>query len=196
MLQILAFVSGPAEQMFEPITAKAAVERLAACGLPGASIRYDEDLQQEVLAVTVSARVSDEKLACADQAVSFYELELPTDLQQRYQKLRDDRLTAFDEQRAERWLAERGLLHKLPLKAPARSADAALVRAIERVCGRRAKGALRAESGFLTLNMRWLERRFEPGFRNEETMTCLLHAATVTGASIGFFGNEAVWAPE
>jgi hypothetical protein len=195
-LQFLAFLADHEEPMFESITARTAVERLAACGLPLASVRYNEELQQEVLTLAVAAPLSDETLACADKAVSFYELELPADLQQRYERLRDARITALSQQEAERWLAKRGLLSKLPPKVAVRRVDATLARRIERVCGLRAKGALRAEHGLMTLNMDWLERSLEPNMREEEAMTCLLHAITLTGVKLAFFGNEAVPAAE
>ncbi|HEY7809728.1 MAG TPA: hypothetical protein VIA98_05055 [Allosphingosinicella sp.] len=195
-LQILAFLADPAEQMFERITPQAAVEQLAACGLPGASIRYDEELQQEVLTLTVAAPVSDETLACADKAVSFYALELPADLQPRYEKLRDPRTAALSQQQAERWLAKRGLLSKLPSRAEVRRVDAALALRLEGVCGPQAKGALRAAYGLVTLNMDWLERSMEPNMREAEVMTCLLHAIRVTGVQLAFFGNEVAPAAE
>lgn len=66
---------------FERITAQEAAKRVSQCGLGHVTSRYEADLEEDVLVASEATTPTDEQLACADKAVSFYTLELPPSVQ-------------------------------------------------------------------------------------------------------------------
>lgn len=182
----------PLETPFEQITPEVAAERISKCGLREVTIRYEEYLQSEVLTAAGATSVTDEQLACADKAASYYDLELPPAVQPRYEAIREARLSAYSLKQSEAWLAERGLLERIPRYEAKVTDDEAFVRQLEDLCGARAKGALMSMSGFYAINPDWAARNLVPPFlEGGEVLICLGHLARVAGFNLGFIGNEA-----
>ena len=190
---VLMSLSSPNEvgTLFERITPQVAAERITRCGLGEVTIRYEEVLQSEVLTAAEATSVSDEQLACADKAASYYDLELPPAVQPRYDAIRNARLSAHSLQQARAWLAERGLLERVPRYQAGVTDDGAFTRELEGLCGPRATGAFQSEYGFHALSPDWAQRNFEPFEEGAEVLACLMNAARVAGFEFGFIGNEA-----
>ena len=187
----LAFSSTGVETPFEQITPQIAAERISQCGLGEVTIRYDEVLQSKVLTAAEATSVSDEQLACADKAASYYHLELPSAVQPRYDAIRGARLSAHFLKEAQAWLAERGLLDHVPRYEAGVTDDEAFSRQLEGLCGPRANGALQSEYGFHAISPDWAKRNLEPFKKGTEVLTCLMNVGRVAGFDIGFIGNEA-----
>ena len=86
MLLLVATPSAVPLDAFERITAQEAAKRVEQCGLGPVTTRYDADLDEDVLIATTVKSPTDEQLACADKAVSFYSLELPPNVQPHYEE--------------------------------------------------------------------------------------------------------------
>lgn len=190
---VLMSLSSPNElgALVEQITPQIAAERIARCGLGQVTISYEEVLQSEVLTAAGATSVTDEQLACADEAASYYHLELPPAVQPRYDAIRNARLSARVLREARAWLAERGLLERVPSYQAGVTDDGAFTLALEELCGPRAKGAFQSEYGFHAISADWAQRNFEPFGEGAEVVGCLMNAALVAGFEFGFIGNEA-----
>jgi hypothetical protein len=191
LLMSLALSSERAEEVFEQITPQVAADRISECGLGEVSIRYEEVLQSEVLTAGGAKSVSDVQLACADKAASYYDLELPPNVQPRYDAIRDARLSSHFLKEAQAWLAERGLLERVPEYQAGVTDDGSFTQQIESLCGPRAKGAFQSEYGFHAISPDWAQRNFKPFEEGAEVLTCLMNATRVAGFEIGFIGNAA-----
>ncbi len=174
----------------EFIKPEVAVQRLAACGFTGVESKFADELQSPVLIVGPAA-ATDEQLECAIRVARSAAalLILPEDLRERQTRI--ERRWGRDE--ARRWLAERGLLDRLPQYDAAKGVDASLARKLEALCGDKAKGALRAHPGMLTLDPEWRARQL--GAEDNAT-ECLIQSAAATGVSFGFIGNEVAVKPQ
>lgn len=186
-----AIPSNPTEELFEQITPEAAAERVSQCGLGVVTIRRDEFLQSEVLTAASATSVTDEQLVCADKAAGYYDLELPTDVQPRYDAIREARLSAHFLAEAQGWVAERGLLERVPTYEAGVTDDAAFTRQLEELCGPRATGAFQSEYGFHAIGPHWVQHNLQPFGDGAEVLTCLMNVARVAGFDIGFIGNRA-----
>jgi hypothetical protein len=181
-----------ADLPFERITPQEAAQRVSACGLGPVTIRYDEELQEDILTARSIKTATDEQLACADKAASYYDLELPATLQPHFASIRDARWSAFFQEQARSWLDARGLLNRIPKYQPGVTDEAAFTRNIESLCGQRAKGAFQSKYGYHAVDPDWALRKLRPIDPKDETFTCLMNAMTVAGYRIGFIGNEYV----
>jgi hypothetical protein len=175
---------------FERITAQEAAKRASQCGLGRVTIRYEADLQEDVLIASLAGTPTDKQLACADKAVSFYTLELPPSVQPRYDAMRDARLSGLFQAQARAWLSARGLLNQVPKYQEGVTDDAVFTRKLESLCGPRAKGAFQSKFGFHALSPEWVTRELNPPDRGEEVFSCLMNATTAVGYKVGFIGNE------
>lgn len=180
---------------FEDISPQIAAERVARCGIGPARITFDRELQSHVLSVPDASAATDEQLACADKAVSHYELELPAATQARYNAIRRERLTALAVGEAKAWLAAKGLLERVPKYTKGTSDDLAFSREVEKLCGPRAKGAFASPDGPHVLSGAWLERELRPDAPESDVLACLMNVATVADFRVGIIGNEAAPRP-
>ena len=192
----VAFVSAAVSSnsdvtLFEQITAEVAAERISQCGLGPVTIRYDELLQSEVLAAALATSVTDDQLACADKAASYYDLELPAAVQLRYDAIRQERFAAHHLAQAKSWLSDRGLLERVPKYEPGVTDDETFTRQLEDLCGPRAKGAFQSRYGFHAISPDWVLRSLQPIERGAEVLDCLTNMAAVAGYKVYFIGNEA-----
>jgi hypothetical protein len=191
MLLLVAAPSAVPLDAFERITPEEAAKRLEQCGLGRVTTRYEALLDEDVLIATAVKSPSDEQLACADKAVSFYTLKLPPNVQPHYEAMREARLTGLFEAQARAWLSARGLLSKVPKYQKGVTDDAAFTRQIETLCGPGATSAFQSKFGFHALSPDWGKREFYfPDRSGVEVLTCLMHVTTVAGFEFGFIGNE------
>jgi hypothetical protein len=192
---VLLLIAAPASVPvggLERITPQEAAKRLTQCGLAPVAIRSnDPDMGgEDILVATGVKSATDEQLRCADKAVSYYTLELPPEIDRRFEALRDARLAPFFQAQARAWLSARGLLSRVPQYRKGQTDDAAFTRQIENLCGPRARGAFRSQFGFHALSPDWIKRNLNPPEKGVESLSCLTNVATVAGFQLGFIGNE------
>lgn len=178
-------------QVPERVSPKAAAERVSRCGLGPVTIRYDDLLQSEVLSAPQATVATDEQLGCADKAVSYYDLELPSPVQPRYEAMRAKRAALLSRSEAKQWLAEQGLSERLPTFEKGVTDENAFSRSAEEVCGPRAKGAFDSAYGPHVLSPHWIERELGSGNFDSKAFRCLVSVAQAAGYDVGLVGNEA-----
>jgi hypothetical protein len=175
---------------FERITVQEAANRLAQCGFGPVTTRYDADLDEDVLIATGAKSATDEQLACADRAVSYYTLQLSPNIQPHYDAKREARLSELFQTQARDWLAARGLLNRLPKYQEGVTNDAGFARQVESLCGPRAKGAFESKFGVHAFSPEWIRRELKPTASDQGVFWCLVSATTAAGFKVGFIGNE------
>src|SRR4051794_5063348 len=94
---ILLLMAAPAStpfSVFERITAQEAAKRFIECGLGPVTIRWNDPDSggEDMLVATGVNSATDDQLRCADKAVSYYTLELPPEIERRFEVLREARL--------------------------------------------------------------------------------------------------------
>ena len=183
---------GPFESM-ERITAEMAVERAKKCGLGPATIRYEHELQSDILSVPNAATATDSQLSCLDNATGFgISVELPAGLQPRGDAVREARASEMMKAEAREWLSKRGLLERVPKYDPGSTDEAAFTREVEHLCGPQTKGAFQSQYGPHALSPEWIKSLgWPPKDEDMEAMSCLMKVTTVTGFRVVFIGNEA-----
>lgn len=177
----------------EPITPGLAIERAAECGLEDATTRYDDVLESDILSVSHAVSVTEAQLICLDSAIGFGILvELPSNVQPRFDAIRQARALEISRSKAREWLAQRGLLERVPKYVAGTSDDPAFMREVEQLCGVQTRGAIQSRNGRHVLNSKWIKKRGSPPKAGElEAFSCLLNVTTVAGIKVGFIGNEA-----
>jgi hypothetical protein len=177
----------------ERITPEMAVERAGKCGLGPVTIRFEEELQSDILTVTGGASVTESQLQCLDYAAGFgIFVELPTAAQRRFDAIREARASEMMRGDARKWLSKRGLLARVPKYIPGTTDDAAFTREVEELCGPPAKGAFQSQYGPHVLSPEWVQALgLPPKDEDAEAMSCLLNVTSVAGYRVGVIGNEA-----
>jgi hypothetical protein len=179
--------SAPVRELLDP---QRAVERVSRCGLGRPKLRYDSDLQEDLLMLRGQTRATDGQLACIDKAAEYFLVEMPLALQWRFDAIRRVRLDAQMNALARKWLSTHGLLARVPAYQPGKGDDAAFARSLEQLCGPEASGALKSSGDAYTLDPEWLQQQARD-HPDGDAPTCLLNVAFVSGFPLGFFGNEA-----
>jgi hypothetical protein len=187
-----ASVSGPFDGM-ERITPEMAVERAAKCGLGPATIRYEDELQSDILSIPNAASATEGQLSCLDSATGFgIFVELPASLQPRFDAIREARASAMMKVEASEWLSKRGLLDRVPKYVSGTTDDAAFTQAVEQLCGPKTKGAFQSQYGSHALSPEWMKSLgFPLKEADMEAMSCLLNVTAVAGYGVAIIGNEA-----
>ena len=177
----------------ERITAEMAVERAGKCGLGPVTIRYEDELQSDILSVPHAASATENQLRCLDDATGFgIFVELPPTIQPRFDGIREARASVLMKAEARDWLAKRGLLQRVPKYVAGTTDEAAFTREVEHICGPQAKGAFQSRYGPHTLSPEWIKKLgLPPKGEDMEAMSCLLNIMTIAGYQLGFIGNEA-----
>ncbi|MEA3039583.1 MAG: hypothetical protein QOE79_2096 [Sphingomonadales bacterium] len=180
-----------AAPVLEARSADEAARQLAACGFPERSVRIGEDalLEEEVVAVGAgAASPSERQLGCAARASLATSVDLQFDSARtgtRYGRSYDalSRASALAESR--RWLAERGLLGRLPAWDGTPEDLPTAAAGIERLCGLEPGSRFLLRFGVLTLRAEWFE-----GETGSDELLCLARAVYAAGLQSGFIGNE------
>jgi hypothetical protein len=154
-----------------------AAERVKACGFSDVTLAYERKLEAYVVVVSAKQLPSDDQLRCAARASldSDYTIDFPAAFSQRYDQIYWPIAEEAGRQQARAWLAKRGL------KLPQYTKDAGhltYARKLERMCGRRAKGAFVIEDGFVTLKSG--SEQLDPA-----TFDCLANALWASGLPTG-----------
>jgi len=184
--------AGSPGEPFQRVTPEVAATRVSECGLGPVTIRFDDLLQSIILTAASAGAVTDAPLSCADRAVSYYDLELPPAVQPRYDALREKRLSAHFVAEARAWLSARGLIDRVPHYQPGVTDDADFTRAVESLCGPRAKGAFQSQYGFHVISPDWVKRSLSPiDEEGSEMLACILNVTSVAGYKVGLIRNEA-----
>jgi len=188
----LAPASGPFDNL-ERISPQIAVERATQCGLGPATVRYEDELQSDILTVANVASASDSQLACLDKAAGWgIFVELSPDLQPRFDAIRGARASAMMFEEAREWLSARGLLAQVPKYVPGTTDEAAFTRDVEQLCGPQAKGAFQSQYGFHAMSPEWAQKMgMPPKSEYFDVFACLTNVMTVAGFKVMFIGNEA-----
>jgi hypothetical protein len=183
---------GPLGNM-ERITPEVAVERAARCGLGPVTIRYEDELQSEILSAPNAASATETQLRCLDDATGFgIFVELPRSAQLRFDAIREARASEMMKVEAREWLSKRGLLERVPRYVAGTTDDIAFTREVEQLCGPQTKGAFQSQYGPHALSPEWVRKLgLPPKDQDMEVMSCLLNVTTVAGYELGFIGNEA-----
>ena len=196
-LTLMSVSTGPFDTM-ERITPMEAVKRAEDCNLGRVTIRYEDELQSDIVTVTGAKAPSEEQLACLDKATGFgIFVELPPSIQPRFDAIREARASAMVKEGAREWLSAKGLLSRVPKYVPGTTDDAKFTRDVEKVCGPRAEGAFQSKYGPHVLNPQWSSKlAMPPKQEDEEFFACLFNIMSYVGFSVGFIGNEAYEAPK
>jgi hypothetical protein len=195
MLSLLLSLAAP-EALNAPaasLSPQEAAERVSQCGLGAVSTKYDPDLHEDVLIANDAQPVTNEQLACAFGVVDFYyTLQLPANVQPRFDAMLEAKATIRAKSEASSWLAARNLLDRVPAYQKGLTNEATFTRDIENLCGPKAKGAFQSKYGFHALSPDWFMRLgMPPKPEASEALTCLMRVAAFTGFKVGFIGNEA-----
>ena len=189
----LALSFASAGEPFEHIPPGKAAERAALCGLGPVTIRYEDELQSDVLVVANTGAASESQLECLDEATRGNLVELPPHLQSRFDAVRGARVAAIMLAEARKWLSERGLLERVPRYVPGRTDEAAFTREVEALCGPRARGAFQSQYGFHALSPTSVQRLGMSLTGEEgETFACLSNVTPAAGFEVGLIGHAAV----
>ena len=172
-------------QAVERISPQAAAERISRCGLGQVTIRYDDLLQSDVLTAREVTTVTDEQLGCADRAASYYDLELPSAVQPRYEAIRSERAAVLGRAEARQWLAEHGLLGRMPHYEKGITNEAIFTHQAEKLCGPQAEGAFSSSYGPHVVSRKWLEREMRRSKFDSEAFTCLMNVTQAAGYKVG-----------
>jgi hypothetical protein len=175
---------------FDSITVEEAAKHVSQCGLGAVTVRHDDELDEDVLIVSSAQSLTDEQLACADKAISYYTLELPANVQPRFDAIRAERMSAIFKEHARNWLSTHGLLSRLPEYHEGVTNDSVFAHEAESLCGPRAKGAFQSKFGPHAFSPTWVKREMYPLDKGDEVFTCLRCVTTVAGFNVGFVGNE------
>ncbi|RYD67924.1 MAG: hypothetical protein EOP58_01940 [Sphingomonadales bacterium] len=188
----LAGLAGGAFQSIAPITPEMAVAAASKCGLGPVVIRYDAILQSDTLSLPEAVSATESQLVCVDNVTEFGILvELPGDLQPRFDSIRERRASAVMKAEARAWLSKHGLLERVPEYVSGKTDDAAFTRAVEQLCGPRATGAFQSRYGSHVLNPEWVAKlATPPDAEDMDAMACPLNVTTLVGFGVGLVGNE------
>jgi hypothetical protein len=198
MLLLVLLLLSPAQSNanalpFERIDMAAAVERLSRCGLGRVTARYEDEGQVTILTPDAAAAATDAQLACADLAISFYDIDLPLDVQARFDAIRAARLRPFYVGQARQRLSERGL--RAPNYVAGQTDNATFAGEVERRCGPRARGAFDPAYDHLAISRSWMMREMENGSPDFPAFACVTDMAVSSNYPLSFIGNEAIAAP-
>lgn len=174
-----------------------AAQRLRQCGFDRVDVKFDEQLEEDVLTASGIEKASDEQIACAARVSSetYYYLHLPEEVQERFMAIYWPLEEAKGRERARQWLVEQGRLDDLPKYEPA-VGEAAYARELEAFCGEVAEGALQSEYGPHAISPAWAaqKERDDTDFgRVGAAMMCLAMSGEVAGFTVYMIGNGKAW---
>ncbi|MEA3061450.1 MAG: hypothetical protein QOJ94_1231 [Sphingomonadales bacterium] len=173
-------------------SAEETARQVAACGFsPGSlTVRDDPLLEEDVVIVRAAGPPPDEsRLACAARASLaasvIVEFE-PERVHRLYLRAYSAAMRARDLAEARAWLADRGLLVRLPEWNGKRGDLAVAGGAIERLCGLEPGSRLIRRRGILTVRTDVIDG----GRLSPDDFLCLTRAAEAAGLPLGFIGRE------
>ena len=194
MLPFLLALAAPSSALptVERITPQEAAKRVSQCGLGLVTTHYEPDLQEDVLVASSAQSATDTQLACAYKVVGFYyTLELPPNVQPRFDAMREAKADVWMKGQAHDWLSARGLLNRVPKYQSGVTDDGVFTREVEALCGPQAKGAFQSQYGPHVLSPQWIEKvGLPPSARDTNAMSCIFNVTAFAGFELGFIGND------
>jgi hypothetical protein len=171
-----------------PVMPDVAAERVRACGFKNVAVKRDPTLQEDVLVVSGVTQASDEQLRCSAKASlsSDYFVQFPESVNASYEPIYVTMRKERDRADARSWLDHRGMLSRLPQYDRGKTDDLQFAHQLESLCGPKAAGAFVQQGQFVTLKMGTLEH---PAL-DDDTLWCLINAASASDFPLGFVGNE------
>ena len=135
---------------------------------------------------------TDDQLACAYKVVGFfYTLELPPNVQPRFDAMLEAKADVWMKGQAHDWLAARGLLDRVPKYQKGITDDGTFTREVEALCGPQAKGAFGSKYGSHVLSPQWIKKvGLPPSADDTNVMSCIFNVTVFAGFELGFIGNE------
>lgn len=191
---LLASAAQAGTETTDLVKPEVAAQHLIACGFSKTHPRFDKTLQEEIVEVE-DAAATDEQLACAARvslsAVNY--IYFPEALQKRYDAIYWPLAQQQDTASARQWLAERGMLDRLPKYD---GHDTAFAKQLEEFCGEGARGLLESKYGPHAIDQDWIMHKVTPSTSNlnefrqsGEIIHCLDRAGAAAGFPVGFVGN-------
>lgn len=188
---------GTLDGPIELVKPEVAVARVAACGFKSVRSRFDDTTQEDVVEISDVVSPSIQQLQCVARAslLSLYYVTFLGAAEQTYQTLYWQLSREQDTANAKAWLEKRGLLSRLPAYDHKASDESAFARALEQLCGPKAAGTIKPLGGMATFSEGALGTFDKGGHArgklDDETLWCLVNAASASGYPLGFVGNEA-----
>ena len=181
--------SGPTDQMLAVVKPEVAIERVRRCGFTDVRVRFDGELQENVVEVANVSSATDSQLRCTADAsfATIYYVMFPEPIMSVYWKIYGQKEAARNKLAATDWLRRRNLLSRLPRFDPKDSDRWKFVHQIERLCGMREGEAFEEKYGTIAIR----PGRLLADIRSDETFMCLMYASAASGSPFGFIGNEA-----
>lgn len=108
MFPFLLALSAPSSALptVERLPPREAAKRVSQCGLGSVTTHYEYDLQEEVLVANTAQSATDDQLACAYGVVGFYyTLELPPNVQRRFDAMLNAKAEVWMKAQAHDWLS-------------------------------------------------------------------------------------------
>ncbi len=162
---------------------------LRACGFQHFSVTYDNSIQYGSVELRDS-QVTDQQLRCAFHAQDrsgYILLWSDRRVLTRFYEITQELTKPHLEVEAQAYFASRPELGALPTRNAGPS-EIDFARRIERFCGPDAQGLFVDYYGAAAINSAWFDSdRFEPA---SAAFKCVFYASTLTGLSLGFFGND------
>ncbi|MXO59896.1 hypothetical protein GRI89_10130 [Altererythrobacter salegens] len=195
-LLVAAAVSANAPQWIKDgkqPSAEDAASRMARCDVTRPNARFNDLLQEDVLAFPSDEALNGVQLTCIAQ-VAFdtgYEVELPESNLAAYYRSSQEISRPWTVDLAREWLEEQGKLEGLPVRDPSMT-DQQFAKVLEAHCGPDAKGLLSSEFGPHSIAPSTAGANFEDFSRTAEAGLCLLASGAVEDFEIYIIGNEKV----
>jgi hypothetical protein len=194
MLPFLLALAAPSSALptVERLTPQEAAERVSQCGLGLVTTHYERDLQEDVLVASGAQSATDEQLACAYKVVGFfYTLELPPNVQPRFDAMLEAKADLWMKAQARDWLTAKSLFDRVPKYQKGITDDGAFTREVEALCGPQAKGAFGSKYGPHVLSPQWIKKvGLPPSAHDTDAMSCIFNVTAFAGFELGFIGNE------
>ena len=180
---LLTAAAAPPAQAPNGVWPGEAAKRVTGCGFTNVTLWYDSTVQQYAIVVSGAQSGTDDRLACAARASldSGYPVQFQAPLNARYDELYWPLAEQAGRNQARSWLAQRGLLSKLPRYVAGRTDQMVYARQLERVCGPRARGTFTIDEGYVTITMRSPRHpALDPA-----TFDCLANVLWASGLPLG-----------
>jgi hypothetical protein len=194
--QVAAASGSSFDVPIELVKPEVAAARVAACGFKSTRPRFDHTRQEDVIEILDVTSAPAKQLRCVAivSLVSHYYVVFPASVYVTYERLYWRMWRERDKADARAWLKKRGLLSRLPTYYPKQSDEIAFAHTLESLCGPKAAGTLQPVHGLAIIKDGALDTfrkgAFSAGKLDDETLRCLLNAATASGYPLGFVSNE------
>jgi len=179
----------PVDPEFRALSHSEMDAELRACGAQHFTIRYDDELQRELVELR-DAQITDDQLRCVYHATDYtpyFVLWTEPRTSLRYYQIGDQLLRPRLSAQARAYFDAHPELGEPPERENGQG-DLDFARSIERFCGPLASGLFAIEYGELTVSSEWLTSgNF---LENSEALGCAIYASSLRGLEVGFIGNE------